>query len=120
MIGVMILPSATKVVIVLNYLLHRESIIENYCVNIDQPMVMCNASCYLSDQFQKVDHQNDDPLPITKSLQLEIQAPCKPVSVVEKAIPLLRKRKRTIHLGTNLYSSDWLSDIFRPPCFNLI
>ncbi len=116
----MILPSALKVVILLDYLLHREYIIENYCVNIDEPMVMCNASCYLSDQLQNTDHRNDGQFPLAKIGQLDILAPFKIIRSADKEFGHERFRKDVFCPNQNLYSSDWLSDIFRPPCFNLI
>ena len=48
--------------------LNQEAIIDEYCVNLDQPTKMCNASCYLNDVLLNNDETTSSEVILISSI----------------------------------------------------
>jgi len=105
------------VVPVIDYLINKDYIAKNLCINKDKPKSCCKGKCHMVKQLQKTnpdtekDSQNTNNRVQLKDLNEFII--CKPVSFSPQ---IVRYKYQTY----NILTSDQLacSDIFVPPKFS--
>lgn len=119
MIVVMTLPALTKVGIMINFEINRDFIAEVLCINKEQPITMCEGQCYLADQLQKSEEQNDKRAPGPGSEKLEVVYYYLTGSLKINKRSFASSNKTELGDVNNSYSSTFIADIFRPPQFIL-
>lgn len=119
MITAIMLPSFTKLGIVIDFKINRDFIAEVLCINRDKPMVMCYGTCYLSDKLEKSEEQERKQAPIGKKEQHEVVYSF--FETLPDYLPL--KQFRVIKLKPSYrkgyHGFDFVRDIFHPPGFVL-
>lgn len=61
-IGLVLLQTFDKATIIIHYQMNKDYIIENFCVNIDEPELMCSGKCYLSFELAQQEQEQQNPL----------------------------------------------------------
>jgi len=120
MIIAVMLPSLTKIGILIDFKINQDFIAEVLCINKEKPMSTCNGKCYLSEKLQEAEEQEEKQAPTSKKERLEV-------------IYYYTKSSFDFLLNTDcfiskvypacvdeFYTSSFIDDIFRPPKFNLI
>lgn len=114
------LPSMTKIGILIDFKINQDFIAEVLCINKEKPMSTCNGKCYLSKQLKKAEEQEEKQAPTSKKERLEVvyyyaksafDFPINNDCLVGKLNPAY---------DDEFYPSSFISDIFRPPKLNLI
>ena len=114
------LPSLTKIGILIDFKINQDFIAEVLCINREKPISTCNGKCYLSEQLKKAEEQEEKKAPTSNKERL-------------KVIFYNTKSSFDFLLNTDcliskvnpacvdeFYTSSYNADIFRPPKFNLI
>lgn len=68
----MLLPTLIKIGIVLDFKINQDFIAEMLCINRDEPMTTCNGTCYLTQQLQKAEEQEDKQAPLRNKEPLQV------------------------------------------------
>ena len=120
MIIVVMLPGLTKMGILIDFKINQDFIAKVLCIDREKPMSTCNGKCYLSEQLKKAEEQEEKQAPTSKKERLEVvyyyakssfDFPLDAHCIVSKLNPAW---------VDEFYTSSFISDIFRPPKFNLI
>lgn len=116
LIGVLLLQSSREVLIGLWFRANREWVAEQYCVNKDEPLLMCQGKCHLQKVIE-MEAPEDSPVP-AKMPAPEERMPfhALPAPRPPKADFLtLRSVKRTNFFYLAPYSVELAFAVFRPP-----
>jgi len=112
---VLLLPGLVKVTLVVNFSIHREDIAKFLCVDRDKPKSNCNGKCYLMQQLNKIEKQEEKELPKSITQLTEILSYV-PREVVLTTQPILSKRVlKSVFEPPFLYKSSYVASVFRPP-----
>lgn len=120
MITAMMLPSLTKIGILIDFKINQDFIAEVLCINREKPMTMCNGKCYLSEQLKKAEEQEEKQAPTNKKERLEVV-----YYYATSAFEFLVHTdcfvsKLNLACIDEFYTSSFIADIFRPPKLHLI
>ena len=113
-IFLMLLPTLWKTAIMIDFKLNQDFIIEMFCINNESPIVMCSGACYLSDQLNKVDENQQKGITIKVELKNELIYP-KPMEEELCWLETDLYIQRIIPNIPTIKSSSHLDRIFRPP-----
>ena len=98
--------------LVLNYAVNQEYIIENFCVNKAEPEMKCDGRCHLSKQIE-ADAENHGENPQQRTETVPVVLACNDI------IELTPKTKSSITQGDSRYSESPYfvqpSGVFHPP-----
>jgi hypothetical protein len=107
-------PGLYKVAIVLDFKINQELITELFCINKEEPLVMCSGKCYLSKQLEDSQDQDEERGPqstqqgpdippfLFEMADLELSAP---FSIEDRRIPF-----------TNMFHTQpWVRSPIKPP-----
>ncbi|RMD69421.1 MAG: hypothetical protein D6818_10345 [Bacteroidetes bacterium] len=87
--------------------------LEQFCVNANKPEKACHAHCYLAQRLGK--DQPDTPAPALPKLNKQpefLSLECVPVLPLPKGI----EKHRIPVLRAAFPSSDFIAEVFHPPC----
>jgi len=59
MIAAVALPSLHKLGLLIDFKINQDFITENFCVNKNEPVIMCHGKCYLSQKFEEAERQQN-------------------------------------------------------------
>ncbi len=119
-ITAMMLPNLTKIGILIDFKINQDFIAKVLCVNKDEPIKMCNGKCYLSEQLKKAEEQEEKQAPTSKKDKLEVTYYYSKSSFEFSDCVDTYLSKINPASENELFTSSFISDIFRPPRFNLI
>jgi hypothetical protein len=104
--------SASKLLIMADYELHKDFITKNFCENKAKPMMHCNGKCHMRKQLQKEDKkENSTSNNIREKFELQFCS----VKKEKEIIPdFSEKVSLNIHYLFNSYCKHLLS-VFHPP-----
>lgn len=63
---IFLLPTISRLSIVLNYAINTEYIVAMFCINKDKPQMKCNGKCHLKTQLEEQDKKEQSPTTSTK------------------------------------------------------
>ncbi|HMS69216.1 MAG TPA: hypothetical protein PKD18_13805 [Saprospiraceae bacterium] len=111
-----LLPSLSKVAIIVDFKINQYKIAQKYCINIDKPEVMCGGKCYLNDQLNKMNEESNSRLPQNLKLKNEAQFLEPIFALATFDVTTANKKHVKINSYYNQFISSHLStDIFHPP-----
>lgn len=120
MIMAVMLPSLTKIGVLIDFKINQDFIVEVLCINKEIPMSTCNGKCYLSEKLKEAEEQEEKQAPTNKKERFEVvyyydkssfDFPINTDCFVSKLNPAC---------VDEFYTSCFIADIFRPPKLNLI
>ena len=113
MVAAILLPNLTKIGIFIDFKINQDFIAEFLCINKEEPIVMCYGECYLSDQLQKAEDQENQQRPTAQKERLEVIY-C--YSNILSQIPILLTQMSKLNAGDeDSYSPPFIKDVFHPP-----
>ena len=109
------LPSTTKLVIVIDFMLNQENIAKTLCVKKEIENNTCQGKCHLNKQLKKAEEQVQKQTPVESLKKIkEIQLFSENFN--KYLISAIHKDKQKINcLYSFSHSDEYLSSIFRPP-----
>jgi hypothetical protein len=120
MIIAVMLPSMTKIGILIDFKFNQDFIADMLCIDREKPMSTCNGKCYLSKQLKKAEEQEEKQAPASNKERLGVIDYCSISSFdflfYTNCIASMLKPACV----DEFYTSRYIADIFRPPNFNLI
>ena len=118
LVGLLLLQTFSRELVVLDYQVHKERITELFCVNKDKPTLHCNGKCHLVKQLRKAsDSESKAPDSGFAKVKYDIVVPTTfwlrtPVSVQLATLPFAQS------MPTH-YAFTAVHGIFRPPIFQV-
>lgn len=114
------LPSLTKIGILIDFKINQDFIAEVLCINREKPMSTCNGKCYLSEQLKKAKEQEEKQTPSSKNERIEViyfhsASLFDFLSLENDCVSKLNPA-----YVNELHTSSFIADIFHPPKLNLI
>ena len=108
---VVLYQSSVKTLILSNYLLNKDAITKNYCINKNKPAMHCNGKCHLKKQIQKQESkENLPPLKLKQNEEINLFS----LSNTEHCFySLCHKKIRNFYFSKKYGSPSF--DIFHPP-----
>lgn len=112
----LVLPFATKSVIVFRYLAQFNYYAQVLCENKDKPELNCNGKCALMKELAAEKESNDMPRVPQSVLQYELSA----FTLLDSAIVFLTRESesRLFQNAINFYAFKWMNSVFNPPELN--
>jgi hypothetical protein len=116
LVGLLLLQTFSRELVVLDYQVHKERITELFCVNKDKPTLHCNGKCHLVKQLRKTsDSESKAPAAGFAKVKYDVVVPVTlhlqtPASVKLPALCFAQP------LPTH-YAFIAESSIFHPPVF---
>jgi len=66
------MPTLNKMGILVNFKINQDFIAEVLCINKDEPITVCNGTCYLSQELKKAYESEEHEAPLIKSERIEM------------------------------------------------
>lgn len=118
LVGLLLLQTFSRELLVLDYQVHKERITELFCVNKDKPALRCNGKCHLVKQLRKAsDSESKTPASGFAKVKYDVVVPVMfrlraPVSVRLTALRFAQPLAAP-------YAFTAVRGIFRPPIFQV-
>lgn len=109
--SLIVVQSASKLAVVINFELNKGLIIAKFCENKAKPKMRCNGKCHLKKQLQKEDKKEKQQNPVKD--KSEIQFFSESFIVIDKRYS---EKQETYAFSTFLsHYSSYLLSVFHPP-----
>jgi hypothetical protein len=72
LVAALIIPSLTRIGILVDFKINQDFIAEFLCINKDDIASSCNGKCYLSQKLQEAEEQEQKQIPASKTERLEV------------------------------------------------
>lgn len=115
MLIAILLPSLTKIGILIDFKINQDFIAAIFCINKEEPIVMCNGKCYLVEQLNKAEEQEEKQIPIHQEEQAEIIYYYSNVSLERSDHTSTYLYKLNPAYENDFYPNAFVASIFRPP-----
>lgn len=115
-----LLPTLTKVGILIDFKINQDFIAEVLCINRDEPILMCSGNCYLSSQLAATEEKEQQEVPQTLQEKVEVLAYCMEAVLGLFPAPVPVSRQPLIGYETSFYAFAFVTGIFHPPQHHLI
>ncbi len=105
--------SMSKLVVIINYQIHKDYVAKNLCENRDKPKMCCKGKCQLKKQLNKTENEgtrNKTSQRFTFDDYVNVESNVLSVHTIPLAIVV-----KTFPVRTQDYSFDPLLSIFHPP-----
>lgn len=118
LVGLLLLQTFSRELLVLDYQVHKERITELFCVNKDKPTLHCNGKCHLAKQLRKSsDSESKAPADGFMKVKYDVVVPVAfrlqaPVGVQPSAL-------RFAQQVPPRYAFAAVQRIFHPPIFQV-
>ena len=116
-IAILSLPTILKVWILVDFKIHQDYIAEVLCINRDEPITMCNGSCYLKDRLQEAEEKEQEQIPEGLKQKVEILYLSNLVMQLNDFFDDADSVRRC-PLNNESYHSSYHGSIFHPPKFS--
>lgn len=120
MIIAILLPVSNEIGVFVDFKINQNFIAKVLCINRDNPKLMCNGKCFLAAKLKKIEEQEKKQTPITKKEIQERTLYCSAIPIYILRLSEVYLHKQKVTYRDEFYFSSFLSDIYRPPKFNLI
>lgn len=120
MIMAMMLPSLTKLGILIDFKINQDFIAEVLCINRDKPLNKCNGKCYLSKKLKKAEEQEEKQLPTIKLTKLEMLCCASKNHFDFLKYTFTYLSRLNAAYAREFYFFSFIADIFHPPKLRLI
>lgn len=120
MVTAIVFPILTKIGIIIDFKINQDYISEVFCINRDEPIIMCSGKCYLTEKLKKAENHEEKQAPKGKKEKVEIGY-ClmkKPIDLSSFKVGYITKLKPGF--DENFYHSSFITDVFHPPKQSLI
>ncbi len=111
---VLALPGVSRLWIMADFNLNRETIAELFCINKEKPMTICYGSCYLGQQLREVEN-NEAEESQTVTYQIKISPYLFTTKAIPSGIGYVADKLQTFRFVSRIYYYDPLNRIFHPP-----
>lgn len=112
----LLLVSASDIIIYGYFKAEQEQILEKYCVNVDRPAVMCKAQCYFSSLIEQ-SHSTKAAMNLDQDLSKNLVVFCQVIDSEVSKSRFLTDLDR-IYFKPNHYRSQESFSIFHPPKYS--
>lgn len=118
LVGLLLLQTFSRELVVLDYQVHKERITELFCVNKDKPALHCNGKCHLAKQLRKAsDSESKVPAAGFAKVKYDVVVPATfylqtPASIKPTAL-------RFAQPLPTYYAFTAEQSVFRPPVFQI-
>jgi hypothetical protein len=118
LVGLLLLQTFSREVVVLDYQVHKKHITELFCVNKDKPALHCNGKCHLAKQLRKAsDSESKAPAAGFAKVKYDVVVPVTfwlhiPTPALPIALPFAQ-------IAALQYAFTAARSIFRPPIFQV-
>lgn len=115
---VFLLISARDWVDVAYYELNKEYITDVFCINKSKPEMLCSGKCYLGDQLEQ-NQQDEEQMPnstVDKSVFVLYPPQVAGLPLSEWSTPVPRI-KNNLEYTESFHDHTWYNRLFRPPPF---
>jgi hypothetical protein len=99
-----------QALILVNYNLNHDYIVESFCINKAKPEMKCEGKCHLRKELKKNDEQQKEPKNLKEFSQL-VFCFCHSDYNLDAA----PAGKTLFHAGIDILHSPYLAGIFHPP-----
>lgn len=97
-----------------DFKINQDYYITNYCINIDQPELLCSGKCYLGEQLkQGQDIEKNWPAGKIEIKSMVYILPTTPTLVLHKK--KIHSEKKLIQYKPSFYHSNYLDKDLQPP-----
>jgi hypothetical protein len=111
--AVIVVQSASKLIVLVNFELNKGFIIAKLCENMTRPKMRCNGKCHLKKQLQKEDKKEKQQNPVKDKSELQFFS--ESFIVIDKGYS---EKQETYAFSTFLKPySTYLLSVFHPPPF---
>lgn len=107
-----LLPSITKLSIVVDFKINQDFIAKVLCVKKEEPMAMCNGKCYLKKQLNKTENGKSEGIPESLKQKVELFFVYKEFNAPLNNLSSPLKFGGTL---SKLHLSPHLEGVFHPP-----
>lgn len=110
---ILVIHAVSTSLLVLNYRVNVDFIIENFCENTDKPEMHCNGKCHLNKQIEHEESQkSENPISVNEGISFVLTIQELPIFSIDR-----------LHLSTISINSPYLVknygshllDVFHPP-----
>ena len=109
-LSILILTSG-KTLVLVNYVINKDYISKNLCVNKSKPKMKCNGKCHLMKELQKEEKKEQSPFGMKEKIEVQLfNSLC---SVSTSVLSFVKIKHTTIY--SQNYSSLNSASIFHPP-----
>jgi hypothetical protein len=112
---IFLLPGMAKLWIAVDFKINQAFIAENYCINKDDPVLMCSGKCYLSQQLQEAEEPYQQDLPFNAKLKIEIQLYLEAFCLTLRPVVWSATQSTEFPDHSILPVSAYLNSVFHPP-----
>jgi hypothetical protein len=110
----------SKVWIFVSFKINQDYIVKNLCENRAKPKMHCNGQCQLMKKLKQADKEEEKQTPQTIKERLEVLYCHNLTNLNVNRLFDFEVKKQSFFGYKFQYCSSYLTEIFRPPKFNLI
>lgn len=117
MILTILLPSLNKFWIYVDFKINQDFIAEVFCINKEEPILMCSGKCYLKGKLQAADDQEKQQRPLPSKEKTELNY----YLTIDLNIPfttLIDSAKTELPIYRLNYQWAHQNKVFHPPKFS--
>jgi hypothetical protein len=109
-------PDITRIWLVIDFKINQNFIEKSFCINKDEPIPVCQGSCYLAKQLKKTDESEQRQVPLSLVQKSETILFIHDVLQLKNYNTLVAIVQEPISTGAkNMYISNFFNNIFIPP-----
>lgn len=118
LVGLLLLQTFSREVVVLDYQVHKERITELFCVNKDKPALHCNGKCHLAKQLRKAS-DSESKIPAANFAKVKYDVVVPVTFWLHTPTPGLPTALRFAKVAAACYAFTAVRSIFHPPIFQV-
>ncbi len=110
------LPSLTKMRILIDFKINQDFIAKVLCINREKPMTMCSGKCYLSKELINAEEPDKEQIPGNGEKERYEVIHYYSIGKYPSLILIDSHSRKTKSIyRDNFYHYDYLPDVFHPP-----
>jgi hypothetical protein len=113
-ISAFVMQALGKFIIYTDYIINKEYIANNLCVNKSKPILKCNGKCHLAKQLKKQDQKENKSSSSKEKVEIITDQISVETFVFFESDFLKAKKTEVFEYNKNIIQSD-LNSVFQPP-----
>ena len=113
-ISAFVMQALGKFIIYTDYIINKEYIANNLCVNKSKPILKCNGKCHLAKQLKKQDQKENKSSSSTEKIEVITDQISVETYAFFESDFLKAKKKDVFEYNKSIIQSD-LNSVFQPP-----
>jgi hypothetical protein len=113
-ISAFVMQALGKFIIYTNYIINKEYIANNLCVNKSKPILKCNGKCHLAKQLKKQDQKENKSSSSKEKIEVITDQISVETYVFFESDFLKAKKNDVFEYNKSIIQSD-LNSVFQPP-----